>query len=96
MGATFAETFPRLLEQVRQLYDWFVLIAVVIVFAGFTLAVWRGMLGDLSELVRALTTVAVLALVMRMFPTWFDELQRIAHVNVIANVVKSTGGELRG
>ena len=83
MGESFAISFPVLLVYVRQLYNSFVIISTVILFAGLLMAVWRGMLGNLTEIMRGIVTIAVIAVVFNFFPQWVDELQRIVYKGVV-------------
>ncbi len=83
MGENFADSFPILLVHVRKLYEWFVIISTVILFSGLSMATWRGMLGNLTEIVRGIVTVAVITVIFGFFPQWVDQLQRIAYEGVV-------------
>ena len=78
MNGKFSELFPELLQEARDLNDVCVLVAMVVIFAGLILSAWRGAFGDLSETMRAVAGVAVLAIAIRFFPDWVDEIQRAA------------------
>ncbi len=86
MNTSFSESFPVLLESARELYDNFVLVSFVVVFAGFLLAVWRGMIGDITEILRAVLSVAILVVVLGAFPGWIDQLQQITHEGVVKQI----------
>ena len=86
MSTSFSESFPVLLQSARELYDSFVLVSFVVVFAGFLLAVWRGIIGDIAEIMRAVLSVAVLVVVLGSFPSWIDQLQQITHEGVVEQI----------
>ena len=80
MNADFSEIFPELLDQARDIHDFLVNVAIVVLFSGLVRSSWRGTLaGDSAEMMRAVVAVAILALVIQFFPDWVDELTSASH-----------------
>ncbi len=80
MSDNFAELFPELLEQARDLNQALTGVAMVVLFAALVIAAWKGsMSGDSTSAIHMLATIAVLAIVINLFPDWVDELVQVAH-----------------
>ncbi len=79
METGFNELFPDILDKAQELYGVFSTIGIVLVFAGVTMAAWRGTFGDLSTLIRSVATAGIIAVVISVFPDWIDQLQAMAY-----------------
>jgi len=79
METGFNQLFPDILEKAYELYGVFTSVAMVVVFAGLSMAAIRGTFGDLTSLMRGLVSTGIIAVVISVFPSWVDQLQVMAH-----------------
>lgn len=83
MTTSFTDMFPEFVEESRNLYGTFSIVASVIVFAGLTISAVNGSFGDLGRALRGLVTAALVVVMIGIFPRLTDLFQEMGHSLVV-------------